>query len=119
MKLQEAQQILVENGYLTEKTSDNEYLIESSTDKIIELSEFNRRMQRLEEGWSFIDDECNGAAKLYTIGKYGVGKFKFSLVVMKKEVNNPSLETYVRLLSVWPVEGSKKDLNSICERLFK
>ena len=108
MNLNEAQKILKENGYLVENTNN-----------LVKLEEFNRRMQRLDEGWSFIDDECNSSAKLYTIGKYGVGKFKFSLVVMKKENNNPSLETFVRLLSVWPEEGSKKNLPRICEMLFK
>ena len=71
MKLNEAKEILKNAGF---KFLNN----------VVELSVLNRRLQRLDVGWKFIKDECNGTAHLYTIGKEGVGKFKFSVKPCRK-----------------------------------
>ena len=104
----------------TFKSIGAEVIDESTIGKGVDVNTFNSRLQRLDAGWHFIDEKCNPTARVFVIGKEGVGFFRFS--VRLSRISNPEgndrLEVTLRLLG-YVKEGSRKNLDNICNMLFK
>ena len=98
-----------------------EVIDESTIGKGVDVKTFNSRLQRLDAGWHFIDEKCNPSARFYVVGKEGVGSFRFSVRIgrISNPEGNDELEVTARFLGYDKEEGSRKNLDNICNMLFK
>ena len=114
MNLDEAKQVLKENGYILEVKND-------IIGNLVDLEVLNNRLQRLDKGWHFDVSRCNSTAKVFVIEKEGVGYFRFSVLLsmVRNEAGNDTLLSRARLLGYEKEEGSQKNMDNICAMLFK
>ena len=119
MKLHEAQQILKNNGFLTEKTDEGTDIFLEKLGTVISLEKFNDRLARFDEGWKIVENESNKTVRVFTIGKQGIGKFKVSLLISYGEkLTNLQLEIKIRLIQIIPDKKPVKDINKIIDFIF-
>jgi hypothetical protein len=87
--------------------------------KVIPLSEFNRYMAGMAPGWKIIEGESNKMARVFTVGKEGIGKFKFSVLLPYGEKDgNFQLDCQVRFLGATSEDDAWGRIDSIVRRIF-
>ena len=95
--------------------------VKDAVGNVVDLTLLNSRLKHLDAGWHFIVEECHPSARVYVIGKEGIGKFRFTvkLGIMQNPLGNDYMLPRVKLIGYERAEGALANIASICSNLFR
>ena len=112
MELNEALDILKDAGATLSEDAGLE-------GNVIPLSEFNRYMAGMAPGWKVIEDKSNKTARVFTVGKEGIGEFRCSILLPYSEKDgNFQLDCQIRFLGATPYDDAWGKIDKIVRRIF-